>query len=169
MAMLSIKVPKHISETLYELVRIGDKSYPEEMHITLFCFDGELSINKVLLITNICYEVCQNVKQFMAGSCVVTSFPKNGNSPVIARVISPGLHELRRTLEEKFNKHGVEYSKKFPDFKPHVTLTYTDKLFENIKFDTVKWNVNGLLINAGYGVEDVMTVNIPFNGDFVNR
>jgi 2'-5' RNA ligase len=154
MAFLGIKVPEQTGRLLNQIKVPGKKESISEYHVTMLYFGENYPIKEVSKTLEATYEALEDVKPFLIKTSRVESFPKPEHEPcaIIARVDSEELHELNDKLKKKFDKVGVEYSKKFKDFKPHITLAYADDEIDKIKIETVQFEVTNLVLWAGdYG------------------
>lgn len=154
MAFLGIKVPESTGRLLNQIDVPGKKESISEYHVTMLFFGEDWPIKEVSKTLEATYEALKDVKPFTIKTSKVMSFPKPEDEPcaIIARVESDELHDLNDKLKKKFDKVGIEYSKKFKEYKPHITLAYADEEIDESKFDTIKFEVNNLVLWAGdYG------------------
>jgi len=174
MAFLGIKVPHEIARLLAQ-VDYGDHGVAESTdtyHVTVAYFGEDLPIEKLAGIIQAAYKVASSTKPFTVQTSRVSTFPphpKEGTVPVICRVDSNELHALRDALLAQFDTDGVSYDKKFPDFRPHVTLAYTkpgDGAEEVTGLDkaipTIQWGVGELVLWGGDEGDDKLVVSFPF-------
>lgn len=150
MSMIALKIPSNISEKLSKIKVDGKKELPEEYHITMFYFDGKLKIDDICKITKIMNSVLGKFSPPKISFKEVSSFPKGDDGfPVIVPIISDDLIEVRKSLAKAFDKEKINYSKKWPEFKPHLTLAYSKKEPTNQKIDKSFWNATELVLYAG--------------------
>jgi 2'-5' RNA ligase len=168
MAFLGIKVPVETGRLLKGIDVPGESESPSEYHITLLCFEDNWKISEVSRSLEATYDVISEIKPFLVKTELVTSFPKREGKPIpiIAKVESKDLHDLREKLAKKFDKEKIEFSKVFKDFKPHITLAYdgeNDK-FEDLKIDPVEFSVQEIVLWAGDHGDDRLFITFPLQG-----
>ncbi len=122
-----VKVPHDIARILSDVPVEGELEAEGDYHITLVYFDDGLSNDQMFKAAQVIHEAVAEVYgPIQIAVNQVTSFPADpsGKSPVIARVQSPVLELLRQKIVTALDSHDIPYSKKHPEFKPHVTLSY---------------------------------------------
>lgn len=164
MSMIGLKVPAGIAEKLSKISVPGKKESAEMMHITMFYFEKELTIKNILTITKILYDAVKNVPAFSIKGKKALCFP-NGKYgyPIIVPIESDELLNLRKAIAKKFDTNDVKYSKKFPEYKPHLTLSYSPKEMEEKKIESVSWKSEEIVIWGGTDDEPQVIVSIPFS------
>lgn len=147
MALIGIKVPEEISKFLKSIEVPGQKDPCD--HITMFYIEGEMSAETVSKVCDILPKFRDDVVEVSIKK--ITTFPEGDDGvPIKADVISPGLIELRSRLSNLFDKNKIDYSKRFPDYNPHITLAYNDKKIKSIKLDSpIKWTVTEFMLWSG--------------------
>lgn len=151
MAMIGLKVPEEISERLVKISVPGKKSAAEEMHITMFYFEDKLSIKDVTKIVQAMYEVTKKNEPLHIKGTTVSTFGKGDDGiPVIIPIVSEDLMTIRKKMAKKFDEAEIDYSKKWPEFKPHLTLSYSPKKMEDKKLDkNISWKATEIILWAG--------------------
>lgn len=151
MAMIGLKIPPKISEQLSKISVPGKKSSAEELHITMFYFKDKLKIDDVLSIVQNLYTITKKSDELQIKATTISSFKKNDDGiPIIVPVISEDLLALRKKIAKKFDDAGIEYSKKWPEYKPHITLSFSSKEMEDKKLDkTISWKAGEIVLWAG--------------------
>lgn len=166
MAFIGIHVPLETAKLLSRIEVPGEKSSTDSLHVTLLYLGKEQPIEAILLAIQATYNVIANWSPFMLSTKWVSTFPENPDDgvPIIARVESPDLHELQQALKEAFDDEGVPFNNKFPDFKPHVTLSYAKESIEDFVLKRpVVWQATGISLWGGDNGEDVISVSFPFD------
>lgn len=161
MAFIGIKVPEGIAQKLHRIEAPGDRLGPDEMHITMINLGRVASLTQIIKAMSVVAFAAQETKPFMVGCALRTCFPKNSDDkvPVIARIQSPAILELREELIKQIDIMGIEYNNKHPEFKPHVTLSYSQDLCENLEFEPVIWKVGSIAVWGGEEMTDrIITV-----------
>jgi 2'-5' RNA ligase len=110
----------------------------------------------------VAYEVGQQFDEFDCKVSNITSFPRGERGfPIVCPVESEVLHEFRAKLAEEFDKQRIAFDKKFPEYKPHVTLSYADTALQETRIKPLRWKVKELSIWGGDSGEDKIVVKIP--------
>lgn len=187
MAFSGFQVPLEAAEQLAKVDVLGKPNPPATMHITLHYFgENKAGLDPVQLgkITKIMTEVGRNFKPFPIEVSRASFFPSDEDIPCICRIHKgkwqkgkgdesggrppgscPLLYVLKSELDEKFDAAGVEYSKKYPEYKPHVTLSYVPegtKGLKKISFKPVKWEATSMVLWDGpIGEKDQMHAAFP--------
>ncbi len=166
MAFLGIRVPHETGRLLSGIDVPGEKEGSSEYHITLLCFEENWPISEIAHALEATYDVVSKVKPFIVSVKKVSCFPKREDNPVpiIAKVESKELHDLRGKLANHFDKCNIEFSKIFKDFKPHITLAYADKEIEEFKIDSVDFSVQELVLWGGDHGDDRIFITFPLKG-----
>lgn len=167
MAFLGLQVPAPTARLLSEVDYggVGDATGTDTYHITLCYLGSEIPMERIGKALPVIFDVTSHTKPFTVGTNRVTTFPSNPDgTPVICRVVSDALHELRDNLWAALDDAGIEYDKKYPEFKPHVTLAYSEEDVEIDKeFTTVEWGAHELVLWGGDSGDGRLVVNFPFS------
>lgn len=167
MAFIGIKVPLEAGRLLAKLDVPGEKESPSEYHITLLHLGDNWPISDISKAMEAGYEVISKIKPFHVKMKKVSHFPpREGHPiPIIAPVESEELHELRKKLATRFNKDKIEFSKTFKDFKPHITLAYSEDKHDDYKIDPpVEFVVNEVVLWAGDLGDERLFITFPLKG-----
>lgn len=144
----------------------GDKVSTDEMHITMLCFEGDnFPIEEISKAIVASYSVSSECGPFTVSTKKVTCFPKNSETglyPIIAKVESPELMELQAKLRDALDKAGVAFSKKFPEYKPHVTLAYSEEKVKDFRIPEVEWAAHEATLWGGDHGDERLSVSLPF-------
>lgn len=171
MAFLGIRIPHEVGRLLSQIEVPGEKTPPSELHITLLYFQSEWPISELSKSIEATYDVVSKFHPFLAKLNKVSCFSKNpeGKVPIISRVESKQLHELRDNLAKKFDEDGIEFSKTYKDFKPHITLAYADEEQEDVKFHPVEFSVSEIVLWGGDHGDDRIFVTFPLAGPEIDK
>lgn len=135
MSIIAIKVPKKEANYLYDIDTPGEKVSAEDKHITVLYFDGEgPEVAKKVLDCLAEFPVYMDSISIESGEVDVFSEGDDG-VPVFAKVESQELNKFREALIDILDANGIEYSKKFKDFKPHITLSYSPEKIDGFPLD----------------------------------
>lgn len=162
MALLCLKLPSEPARLLSEIKVPGEKVPTDEKHVSLIYLGKELELEAILLAIQVTYQVVTSWSPFLLTTRWVTTFSPTdkGTVPVIARVESEDLFELQEALREAFDEEGVPYSKKWPEYKPHVTLSYApvEEAPDDLIIKPVQWSCTDVVLWGGdEGENDIVT------------
>ena len=162
MALLGIEVPDKISEMLNQVIVSGHRDKSD--HLTMFYFDGELDVPTISKICKIISPIISKQEPFDLTIKKITSFPKGEYGfPIKGDVISNDLIKLRKKIATAFNKNKIDFSKEFPDFKPHITLSYSDEDFKEKKLNKpITWTNSHIVLWGGTSEIPGIEMVIPF-------
>ncbi|HLG26632.1 MAG TPA: 2'-5' RNA ligase family protein [Paenisporosarcina sp.] len=163
MAMIGIKAPFDLAEQLKKNSVPGKQLSPEEMHITMFYFEKQLKIKDVITIIGAAHDALKRSGPFQVRGNKITTFPKGDDGvPVIVPIISDELLTIRKRMASKFDSEDIVFSKKYPEYKPHLTLSYATKEMEDEKLDkAVSWKVKDIVLWAGDNMDGGIIVSLP--------
>ena len=75
--------------------------------------------------------------------------------PIIVPVESDELFEFRKKLAKKLDDNNVKYSKKWPEYKPHITLSYSKKEFEGHKLKSkISFHADEVVLYSGDSMDE---------------
>ena len=115
----------------------------------------DIPIERISKMLPVIFDVTSSTTPFSVASSEVGCFPAGDDGvPVIAKVSSPPLHEFRERLTQAFDANDLEYDKKFPEYKPHVTLAYDGDGDFELEFPEIVWGAHELVLwgsNRGTG------------------
>jgi len=164
-SILTLRVP-HETARLFTCLEIpGDRVSLDESHITLIHLGDNTPIEELSKAIIASYGVTSECGPFTVSTKKVTCFPKNSETglyPIIAKVESPELMELQAKLREALDKAGVDYSKKFPEYKPHVTLAYSEEKVKDFRIPEVEWAAHEATLWGGDHGDERLSVSLPF-------
>jgi 2'-5' RNA ligase len=163
MALIGFAVPSATARILSEIDVPGTKEPVTNQHITVLHLPGDPSIEELADAMEAAYSVASKIRPFTARVSRVTQFPEGEDGyPVICPVESPELQDVWEALKEACDAKGVEYSKKFPVFKPHVTLAYSEEPMEDREILPIEWGAHELVVWGGDRGDRRLVVNLPF-------
>lgn len=169
MAMLAIPLSPDISRLFRETDIMEGKRDPSD-HITLFYFGDDLPLKNILKIIPVVFDVTSNMKPFSASCGKIISFPKGKYGyPVVGEIKSNDLSDFRNNLKKEFDKNKIKYDNTFTDYKPHVTIGYSEKEVKNIKFDKTNWSINQVSLYGGDRADSRLFINFPFTLGIDNK
>lgn len=177
MAFLGLQIPHQTARLLSQVDYggVGEATGTDTYHITICYLGSDIPIEVIGKALPVIFDVTSKTKPFTVGTNRVTTFPGGPDGvPIICRVTSDALHDLRDALWAALDDAGIEYNKKFPEFKPHVTLAYApeeevsqllagdDDELES-EFPLVEWGAHELVLWGGDSGDGRLVVNFPFS------
>jgi len=167
MAFLGIRIPEQIGRLIAGLEVPGEKETPSEYHITILCFEDNWPISEITKATEAAFNVISETVPFLVKSSKVSHFPSHndGPIPIIAPVDSKELHSLHKKLSKEFDKAKIDYKKTFKDYKPHITLAYSDDEHDDFKMEPkLEFSVNEIVLWGGDHADDRIFITFPLKG-----
>lgn len=163
MALVGIRIPAELGRVLGEIPVPGQREPRENLHITLMVFE-ENPIDVMADAMVVIHQVTSEAQPFTASTSLVTTFARGDDGvPVIAKVDSPGLMLLRDRLATALDERAIAFSKRFPEYKPHVTLAYSQEEMADLRIPLIEWNINEVVLWTGeYGAPGT-TVTFPLS------
>jgi 2'-5' RNA ligase len=166
-AFLGIRVPVEVGRLITGLEVPGEKESPSEYHITILCFEDNWPISQVSKALEATYDVISKITPFKVKATKVSHFsPREGKPiPIIAPIESEELHDLREKLGKEFDDQEIEFNKTFKDFKPHITLAYSEDEHDDYKIDpAIEFVVNEVILWGGDHGDDRIFITFPLKG-----
>lgn len=162
MAMLGISVPDTAARVLEDLELPGD---PERHpHVTILNFGDDIPISQLASMMVAAYSVASTWRPFTVKTELVTCFPKGKNGvPVVGLLDSDALQALHGTLCRAMDSVELEYSKRFPIYRPHVTLSWAEDPLDDLPIPPVQWGAHELVLWGGNRGDGRVVVHMPFS------
>lgn len=163
MAFLGIPIQHDCGRLLSEINVPGNKVPTNEYHISLFYFKYNIEISDLSKILEPTFNISSKQKPILLEIEEISCFNKgiNGKFPIIGKINCKELLKLREKLRKTYNKNKIEYNKDHKNFIPHITLSYSDKYFEDIKIEKMPLIVNELIIWGGNNGDNRISINFP--------
>jgi RNA 2',3'-cyclic 3'-phosphodiesterase len=163
MALLGIQIPHETARILNQIEVPGNRESTDAYHITLLYLGDHVPIETVAQAVIAAYKVTSMTRPFTVRTRLVTSFPGGEDGvPIIAKIESDELHRFRADIASSFDAAAISYSKKFPEYKPHVTLAYSDSPMADQDIPMLEWGAHEIVLWAGEHGDQRMTVTFPF-------
>lgn len=163
MSFIGIRIPHDVGRMFSAIETPGKKVPIDEFHATLLYLGKNIPLETIGRAVIAVAEVAEATRPFRLVVETRSSFPKNDDGvPVICPVISEELHELNARLKGSLDAHGVDYSKKFPEFKPHVTLAYSNEEVADEAFGPLEWSAYEMVMWGGDEGDERMSATFPF-------
>ena len=167
MAMIAVKVPTETSRLISKISEAlpGDSQAASEMHVTIIHLGDDVPISQLAKVMEACHTVTSKISPFVMTVDSIDSFEPgdNGGVPVILPVQSQELHELEQKLKQEFDSAGISYSNKYPEFKPHVTLSYVPGMKAVGPLPApISWGAFEMMIYGADSGDGRVLVTLPF-------
>lgn len=176
MAMIGVRVPAEAARLLAAIpgpAEFGEPEPADQFHITLAHLGDDLTIDEIARAIEPTFAVASSTAPFVVSTSHVSTFPahpEHRTVPIIALIDSPELHALWGILGRTLDDAGVDFSKKFPEFRPHVTLAYgkdplidTDKAADIHLPRPLMWGVHEIVLWGGGKGANHVVVNFPLS------
>lgn len=165
MAFLGVRVPYEIARFLTGIEVPGDHEPPGHMHITVLNFGDDVPVEQVAKALPAIFNVVAGTKPVLVKTNLVSCFDSGEGDvyPIICRIESAELHKLWEQLKAACDEAGIEYSKKYPEYVPHVTLSYAKEKVTDQIITPVVWTVSELVLWGGDSGDEKLTVSFPFS------
>ncbi len=162
MAMIALKVPKDVARVLATL-DVPGRVPTDDFHVTLAYLGDGVSAETLAKAVQALLGVAQETTPFTMAVDHVDTFPKGDDGfPVICPVGSKEVHALREKVVRALDTMGVDYSKKWPVFRPHVTLGYSEEDVKKTSFPKVEWGAGEVLLFGGDWGDGRFLATFPF-------
>lgn len=163
MAFIGLKVPHEVSRLLSQIEVPGEIVPRDEKHITCIYFGSNIPIDRISKAIVVAYEVAARTKPIQLLIEEVICFPKGSDGvPIIGSVVSPELMSFQEDLCNSLDKAKVEYSKKYPEYKPHVCLAYAEEPIEPMAVGPFEWAAYEMVLWGGDSGDDKIFITLPF-------
>lgn len=167
--MIALTVPHEVSKLLSKIKVPGDKTPLEEYHITLFSLNDNMKLEDIEKVIEPVYELAKKTEPFKITLKEFTTFEGNDKIPVICRLDTEEIFKFRESLRKKLDKAGIEYSKKFPEFKPHITLSYHKEKVKDKSVDKISFEVDSVAIYGGDSGKEKIYIECKFGKNIKKR
>lgn len=170
MAVLGIHCPHDVGRIFSQIEVMGEREPLGHQHITLLYFGDDVPIETLATAIVAVYQVTSRTKPFTVQTNRVTAFPphpEKGTVPIICPVVSPSLHDLHGRLKAALDRAKVDYSRTFPEYKPHVTLSYVEDplVYADHTADkdipSIEWGVADVVLWGGDEGDQRFSANFP--------
>jgi 2'-5' RNA ligase len=163
MSFIGIKIGHDVGRLFSSIEAPGKKVPIDELHITTLYLGKGIPLETLGRAVIAVAEVAEATRPFRLVVESRSSFPMNDDGvPVICPVISEELHDLNTRLKAALDAHGVDYSKKFTEYHPHVTLAYAEEPVPDEALPTLEWSAYEMVIWGGDSGDERMSATFPF-------
>jgi 2'-5' RNA ligase len=154
---IGIRVSKEICDQLQKIDVPGIKEQPDDFHITMIYF-GEQTSEDFVHTTAVLSKFVDLLEPIVIKTEKVVSFGEGDDGfPIVCEIESPQLLKIHKKLCDTLDKEGIEYSKKWPVFKPHVCLSYSKESLSDFKIVPLEWEANSIEMWLGHNGSKIKT------------
>jgi len=158
-----------LSERLRSIGCPGEHVGANSHHITMLYLGKGVPLHTLGGAIEIAAPIMDRTPPFEVVVREVSYFPENPDDkpghPIIAKVLSPALMKLRAQLARAFDAGGVPFSKKFPDYQPHITLSYSPTPYEITLDEPIVGTVDSTTLWGGDSQDDLLQVRFKLSDD----
>ncbi len=169
MAFIGLRVPADAARLLESHDVPGERLSASDMHVTILYLGKSVPVVELAKAMVAAFGVAMRTSPLSLSVDRVTNFPVGDDGwPLICRLESPELQRLNTDLRAEFARLGLPFNNKWPDYKPHVTMSYLkEPQPEGFVFDSplpgpLPFTVHELTIWGGDDGDGRIHINIPF-------
>ena len=170
MAILGIHCPRDVGRIFSQIDVMGEREPLGHQHITLLHLGDDVPIETLAKAIVAVYGVTSKTKPFTVQTNRITAFPphpEHGTVPIICPIVSQPLHDMHTRLKAALDHAKVDYSRTFPIYQPHVTLSYVkDPLVHadhaaDKDIPSIEWGVADIVLWGGEEGDQRFSANFP--------
>lgn len=163
MAIITIPIHHECARLLHDIDVPGIKTDTSQLHITLLALGDDIPIHILAKAMVVVHEVVQQSEPFQVRISNISSFPViEGNAvPIIAPIQCQAITDLNKSLKRLFNKSKIQYDKRFPKFRPHITLSRCEEAIKRTRIEPIEWSVQELVLWGGTDGDDRVFITFP--------
>lgn len=165
MAFIGLGLSEQAIDKLSKIQVPGQRQEPGSYHCTLMYFGKEVLVKDIRKIIRVTTATIKNQQSFMVKTNLISSFPSQSDTiPIIAKIESSKLQIMRALLKRQYIKENINFDDRYPDYNPHVTLSYMNasSSFKDIKIPKISWEIDKINIWYKDGGAHVK-LELPFN------
>jgi 2'-5' RNA ligase len=164
MAILGLRTPHDVARLLGQIEVPGERVPGDEKHVTLLHLGKDVPIETVSRAMVGAYEVASTTVPFTLQVHEAKCFePGDDGTPIVCPVVSTEIYELWGALCKAMGRAGVDYSKKWPIFMPHITLSYAKEPQDPFPVGPFEWSVYEMVLWGGDSGDERVSVTFPFS------
>lgn len=170
MALVAFTIPPNVGRRLMPKPEVpGDLEELEQYHITLAYIDEASSPTNMAALLEAVAELTERSAPISAVVEEISNFNKGEDGyPIVCHVESKALHQFQKDLLKVLDKAGIEYSKKWPEYRPHITLSYAQEPYQ-AKIDEVALSLDSVVILSDFYENLPVEVYLPLRNDVAKR
>lgn len=161
MSYIGIKVPQNICEILKTIDVGGERCDTSDYHITICILEDDPHEKDLIKIIDSAYSAVKSVEPFEINCEKISSFNSEDKYPIHAALNSEDLMNLHDKIESNLKDSGVDIDDKFKNYKPHITLAYSDERIKDLKIKNISFLVQELVIVIGDADHTKLNITIP--------
>jgi 2'-5' RNA ligase len=167
MAFIGIRVPYESARLIHEIEVPGNKTDSNQLHITLFYLGSGINIKHISKAMMATYDIAQTIIPFLVKVNCVNQFDTlvNDKYPIIAPIGCQKLFDVREQMRKIFDKKKIDYDKRFKEYKPHITLSFSEQAVERHKIPCpIEFSVQELVLYGGQDGDEKIFITFPLDG-----
>lgn len=171
MAFIGLRLPAEVGRHLAAVEVPGERVDYGHAHVTISYLGNDTPTEEAMKAAAVLVRVASQFRPIRCETSKVTHFPAgdSGKYPIICPIKSPELHRFKTTLEEALKKAGVDFNTKFPVYKPHTTLAYSDEPIEDRGMPLLEWISHEVILWGGDERDAGAVVEAPLNPSLAAR
>jgi 2'-5' RNA ligase len=171
MAFIGLRLPPEVGRHLVAVDVPGERVDYGHAHVTISYLGDNTPVEEAMRAAAVLVHVAQQFKPIRCKTDKVDHFDAGdgGKYPIICPVKSPELHRFKTALEEALDLAGVEYDKKWPVFKPHTTLSFSEEPVESRAMPLLEWVSHEVVLWGGDDRDQGAVVEVPFSPSMAQR
>lgn len=171
MAFIGLRLPAEIGRHLAAVDVPGERVDYGHAHVTISYLGNDTPTEEAMRAAAVLVRVAAQFRPIRCETSKVINFPAgdSGKYPVICPVKSPELHRFKKALEEAFKEEGVDFDTKFPVYKPHTTLSYSDEPVKDKAMPPLEWVSHEAILWGGDERDAGVVVEAPLNPSITAR
>lgn len=155
---IGVRVPQEIATKLSKLDVPGERESAQDLHVTMVYLQEETS-QQFADALKATYDFINKTKGFEVKTKKVICFDKGEDGyPIVCEVEHGRIADVQDELCKHLDENGVSYSKKWPTYRPHICLSYSDKKIKDFGFEQCEWKVNQLELWYGHNGSNIKSV-----------
>jgi len=164
MSFIGLKIPHECARLLGSIEVSGERIPLDQMHVTLVYIGDNTPITTIAKAITATYRITQNRTPFTMKVSRIKSFPHNGRGcPVVAKITCQDLLDFHDEILTSLDKAGIEYSKSYPEYKPHVTLAMAPEPISALILENpIEWAAHEATLWGGDTGDDRISATFPF-------
>lgn len=171
MAFLGLRLPSEVGRYLAAVDVPGERVDYGHAHVTITYLGDDVPLETVMRAAAVVASTAQMFSPIHCLTRSVSSFPAGdeGKHPIICPVESPELRRFKAALDRAFDLVGIDYNRKFPEYKPHTTLSYSPVPVADRAMPVLEWVAFEVVVWGGDERDGGVVVEAPFSPGLPER
>lgn len=150
MGILCLKVPSAEAQVLSTVTVPGERIPAQDKHITLLYLGKQTPDKDALECVRVCFGLSKIQRSFHVMVQEAMCFPLGDDGvPIVGKVESDEIFKFQLKLQYLLTRAGIEFSRKYPIYRPHVTLSYASSPIPSTRIRTASWIVDRFCFWSG--------------------